>query len=176
MEIMFVRKYLLRASLPLAALLLSACVNPYRAPAPVSSVPPPSNGPDRSAPGYPQPQSQPQTQPDYEEPQVAPPAVVIAPGERRDSSASSAVDNLLDEGWHLYGQQRYDASISVAERGLRIDRHRAELYQLLSRNYLATLQLQQAEQLARQGLSIPSASGAQRAALEDLLREIEAIK
>ena len=150
----------------LLACLLTACVNPYRTPAPVSSVPPPSNGPQR----YPQPEAQ----PDIEEPQVAPPAVVIAPGERRGNSASSAVDNLLDEGWRLYGQQRYDASISVAERGLRIDRHRVALYQLLSSNYLATLQLQQAEQLARQGLSIPSASRSERAALQDLLREIEA--
>ena len=165
---MAVRKNLLRLCLPLMALLLTACVNPYRTPAPVSSVPPPSNGPQRSGP------VQPQTQPGYKEPQATPPAVVIAPGERRDNSASSAVDNLLDEGWRLYGQQRYDASISVAERGLRIDRHRVGLYQLLSSNYLATLQLQQAEQLARQGLSIPSASRAERAALEDLLREIEA--
>ncbi|MGS2722929.1 hypothetical protein ACVBEJ_04230 [Porticoccus sp. GXU_MW_L64] len=153
----------------LPVLLLNACVNPYRPPAPVSSVPAPSNGPWDSRP-------QPRSQPDHEEPQAAPPAVVIAPGERRVSSVSTAVDNLLDEGWQLYGQQRYDASISVAERGLRIDRQRVELYQLLSRNYLATLQLQQAEQLARQGLSIPSASRVQRAALEDLLREIKAIK
>ncbi|MCV6603939.1 MAG: hypothetical protein OIF34_01440 [Porticoccaceae bacterium] len=168
----------LRFCLPLfAALLLSACVNPYRTPAPVSSVPPPSNGPYRGAPPQPgQPSQQQQQQQEHEQPRATPPVVVIAPGERRHSSASGAVDNLLNEGWNLYGQQRYDASISVAERGLRIDRHRVELYQLLSRNYLATLQLQQAEQLARQGLSIASASSSQRAALEDLLDEIAAVE
>ena len=83
-----------------------------------------------------------------------------------------AVDKLLLEGWALYDQQRYDASISMAERALRIDRHRSELYQLLSRNYLATLQFQQAEQLARQGLSVSSATDSERSQLQRLLREI----
>ncbi|UTW44483.1 hypothetical protein KFE80_08750 [bacterium SCSIO 12696] len=157
----------LRACLPLTVLLLSACVNPYRAP--ISNAPvtlPPSNGPHRGSPP-------PLPPVESSQPEIAPP-VVIAPTEGRASSASQAVSNLLQEGWALYNQERFDASISVAERGLRIDRRRAELYRLLSRNYLATLQLQQAEQLARQGLAISSASASERAALQGLLREIQA--
>jgi Flp pilus assembly protein TadD len=97
---------------------------------------------------------------------------VIRASEVEVNRTSSAVANLLDQGWNYYQQQNYESSISVAERAMRISRQDPEVYLLLSRNYLGLWELEQAEQLARQGLALADSDDALYGQLEDTLAEV----
>jgi len=97
---------------------------------------------------------------------------IIRPSEIEVNRSSSAVANLLDQGWDYYQQQNYESSINVAERAMRISRQDPEVYLLLSRNYLGLWELEQAEQLARQGLALADSDDELYRDLEDTLTEI----
>lgn len=149
------------------AILLTGCVSTSQVPV---SEPPPSNGPHRA------PVEPAVSQPDEPAPAVRPapkPPVAIRPGSANSDRTARAVAGLLSDGRDLYQQGRYEASISVAERAMRIDRYDPRVYLLLAQNYLARFQLGMAEQLARQGLSVSSDTPSARQALRQVLDQIE---
>ncbi|WIO74063.1 hypothetical protein QP938_12270 [Porticoccaceae bacterium LTM1] len=142
---------------------------------PPSSQPvtyPPSNGPYR-APVEEAGSSAPQQQAPVVEPDSSASPVAIVPGQADSNKTERAVNGLLEKGWSLYSQQSYDASISVAERALRIDRYQADIYLLLAHNYLAMSQLSRAEQFARQGLTVTDKKSDSYSQLKDILTDIE---
>lgn len=133
---------------------------------------PPSNGPYR-APIEEVGGSVPRQQVPIVEPDSSGVPVAIVPGEANSTKTERAVTGLLDNGWNLYSQQRYDASISVAERALRIDRYQADIYLLLAHNYLALSQPGRAEQFAKQGLTVTDKSSGSYNQLQDILTDIQ---
>lgn len=136
-----------------ATFLMTGCVSTYVGPA--------------TTPGQPAPIEE------AEQPQATTtvPQTDIRPGDTDTYRASSAVQGLLTEGWKLFEQQRYDASASIAERALRIDRHNPEVYLLLSRSYLLQSQPVLAEQFARQGLAVAHSSTPVYRQLRELLQQ-----
>ncbi len=145
------------------ALASTGCVSTYVGPPPASQSP---SATPRSAPveeiGKVEPTAPVTTAPE--------PTVQIRPGSDQSYRSSRAIDGLLSDGWKLFEQQRYDASVSVAERALRIDRRNPEVYLLLARSYLLQSQPALAKQFARQGLAFANSSEPVYRQLQELLQ------
>lgn len=142
---------------------LSACAPSYQGPsAPVILMPPPASEPQI----YPVPPAEPTP---YPESKIEKQTTVIAPLASRPQVAPSAVDSLLNSAGEAYRDTRYDTAIAFAERALRIDSRRAEIYLVLGNCYLAKEQASQARQMALKGIAYSPAGSDIRRKLETLL-------
>ena len=156
-----VNTFLPRLGALLVVLTMMACA-PVTAPPPYPGHPYPSP-PDRPTGGSPEPAPQ-------------PPVRTIEPVEPARSSAETAVQQLLAEGWQLRSKGAYERANAVAERALRLERSNPEIYLLMSSNYYSMWQLALAEQVARQGLPLASDDRSLKTRLQVLLNEILASK
>lgn len=146
------------------ALALTACAPSYQGPsAPVILMPPPPLSDPNT---YPAPQPEPGPYPDVED---KPLPTVIEPIASRPKVAPSAVDSLLASAGEAYRDTSYDTAIAFAERALRIDSRRPEIYLMLGNCYLAKNQSAQARQMALKGIAYSSAESRTRNQLETLL-------
>lgn len=65
---------------------------------------------------------------------------------------SNAVVSLITQARAQYQAKNYQATIAIAERGLRIDRRAPELYLLLAQSYLQLANTPLAKQFVQQGI------------------------
>lgn len=84
--------------------------------------------------------------------QPQPSAVPQTPVTPPVQSLSPATQSLARQARGQYQQQDYQGAIATAERGLRIERHAAELYLVLAQAYVQLGQEQKANLFAQQGL------------------------
>lgn len=104
-------------------------------PAPVIDKAPATTKPSEPVVVQPQPSAVPQTP-------VTPPVQTLTP----------ATQSLARQARSQYQQQDYQGAIATAERGLRIERHAAELYLVLAQAYVQLGQEQKANLFVQQGL------------------------
>lgn len=91
---------------------------------------------------------------------VGAPEVVKAPASENNTTEKSVEPNisaplkvqLLDQANEEYRQEKIQNAISLAERGLRIDRQEPGFYKVLSQSYLKLGNKNQSQNFARQGL------------------------
>ena len=114
------------------------------------------------------PASEPESAP-YPEPLIERQPTVIEPLASRPQVTPSAVDTLLASAGDAYRGTHYDTAIAFAERALRIDSRRPEVYLMLGNCYLAKNQAGQARQMALKGIAYSAAGSDTRHQLETLL-------
>ncbi len=146
----FCRRLMFGSLLAVLIVFLNGCVSgpSYPPPSPLPPVP----NPDTSDAGEAVEQQPPTKQQIPGDTREENPSRRILPTIRESAAPPAAVLSLVQEGWTLYREGRWQEAIATAERGLRIQRRVAELYLLLAHAYLALDDPDQARAFAHQGL------------------------